>query len=136
MDQVVKDTSLRIEISDAPPPIDLSVLSVLESGSAPSEPEHAAGPQSRKASEEPPRDYWFELGMLTTLQPNHEILFSIPINQLRSNWHIQIPFEFEVPKGKVPRDPKVGGLPEMYVSYSRYDLPDDVRAKIYGQARE
>lgn len=129
MDEVVKDTPPRIMIIDTPPPPPV-YLNILGSDYPSAQPEPAAGSHVQNEPQEPPADYWFELGSLMIIQPNHEILFSIPVDQLGWNWHIQIPFEFEVPKGKVPRAPEVGGSPEMYISYSLYDLPDDVRSKI------
>ncbi len=132
MDEVVRDTPLRFVISDGDAPATIN-WPALESDSPSSHPEPATSSQTSKEPGEPPADYWFELGFLTTVLPGREILFSIPINQIGKRWHIQIPFEFKVPEGKVPRDPKIGGLPEMYLTYSLYDLPHDVQAKIKSQ---
>ena len=89
-----------------------------------------------KASVEPermPADYWFEVGSQMTLQPGKEVLFSIPANHLGKSWHMEIPFSFMNAGGKFPRDPSTGGEIEMRLSYSLYDLPDDVQAKIKSQ---
>jgi len=133
MDVVVEDPPRLMIDSEPPPPLSASVFPALESASQPSRSESAPKPDIQKQPEGPPAGYWFELGSLKIVRPGRELLFSIPVNQLGTKWHIQIPFEFEVPKGKVPRDPSVGGLPEMYLSYSLYDLPDEARAKIESQ---
>jgi hypothetical protein len=129
MDEVVEDRPDLQVISDddEPPPINWSAL---ESNSRSEQPAPAVKQQANNQSERIPDGYWFEVGSFMTVRPGEEVLFSIPIDQLTRKWHVQIPFEFEVPKAKVPRDPKVGGEPEMYLSYSLYDLPDEVREKI------
>jgi hypothetical protein len=91
-----------------------------------------------KASLEPekmPDDYWFEVGSGMTLQPGKEVLFSIPVNHLGKSWHMEIPFSFKNAGGKFPRDPSTGGEIKMRLSYSLYDLPDDVHAKIKSEVQ-
>jgi hypothetical protein len=132
MDEVVEDKPFLQIVSDDDEPEPTSWPAI--GSNPPTEPpKSVAKPPEIKQPESMPTGYWFEVGSLMTLRPGQEVLFSIPINQLAKKWHIEIPFEFEVPKGKVPRDPKVGGEPETYLSYSLYDLPDDVRSKIGGQ---
>jgi hypothetical protein len=69
------------------------------------------------------RGYMEEVASLVTIGPEEEILFSMPVNHLSKRWHVEIPFEFELPKGKGLRDPANGGEPIMVVSYSLWDLP-------------
>jgi len=70
-----------------------------------------------------PRGYLFHVASLITIDPGEEILFSLPVNHLSRNRHIEIPFNFELPQGKGPRDPLNGGEPLMAVHYSLWDLP-------------
>jgi len=77
-----------------------------------------------------PLGYMSELYSLVTIDPGTDALFSIPVNHLSKRWHIEIPFTFNLPKGKGPRDPKNGGTPVMVVSYSLWDLPPESRTEI------
>jgi hypothetical protein len=54
----------------------------------------------------------------------------MPVNHLSKSWHVEIPFEFELPKGKGSRDPINGGIPVMAVQYSLWDLPSKSRPQI------
>jgi hypothetical protein len=133
MDEVVENPRPRIEITaSSPGPETTSTNSTPgDSRALPSQSELEV--KASPAPEKMPDDYWYELGSGMTLQPGKEVLFSIPVNQLGKRWHIQIPFSFEGAKGKFPRDPEVGGEPEMHLSYSLYDLPDEVQAKVKSQ---
>jgi hypothetical protein len=74
-------------------------------------------------ADEIPAGYMEEVASLVTIGPGEEVLFSMPVNHLGKRWHVEIPFEFELPKGKGLRDPAKGGEPIMVVSYSLWDLP-------------
>ena len=78
-----------------------------------------------------PRGYMEEVASLVTIGPGEEVLFSMPINHLGKRWHVEIPFEFELPKpkGKGLRDPINGGIPVMVVQYSLWDLPPESQAE-------
>ena len=56
----------------------------------------------------------FHVASLITIGPGEEILFSLPVNHLNKNWHIEIPFNFELPQGKGPRDPLNRRAPHGY----------------------
>jgi len=77
-----------------------------------------------------PRGYMEEVASLVTVGPGEEILFRMPVNHLSKWWHVEIPFEFELPKGKGPRDPLNGGEPNMVVQYSLWDLPPKARTEL------
>lgn len=77
-----------------------------------------------------PRGYMEEVGSLVTIEPGSDILFSLPVNHLSEKWHIEIPFEFEVPKGKGPHDSVYGGEPVLVLQYNLWDLPPKSRADI------
>lgn len=87
-----------------------------------------------KASEtealEIPRGYIEEVASTQNIGPSESGLFSIPLNHLSKRWHIEIPFEFEVPRGQGPHDDRAGGIPVMIVEYTLYDLPPKSQAEI------
>ena len=50
-----------------------------------------------------PPGYWEETAGTTTINPGENLYFSVPLNQVSENWHIEIPFEFELGvKSSVP----------------------------------
>jgi hypothetical protein len=65
-----------------------------------------------------------------TIRPGEQILFSMPANHVGKHWHVEIPFEFDLPRGKCCRDEKTGGMPLMRVDYGLYDLPPQAQAQI------
>ena len=67
---------------------------------------------------------------LVTVDPEQGILFSVPANTLSRKWHIEIPFKFDLPRGKGPRDPKNGGEPQMFILYDLWDLPPIARQQL------
>ena len=77
-----------------------------------------------------PYGYWFHVGSTMSVPPGEAVLFSFPTSHLSTAWHVQIPFTFDVPRGRGSRDPDVGGEPEMFLSYFLADLPDEVRSKV------
>ena len=85
---------------------------------------------SQAKSEETPRGYMFDVGSFQSIGPSEEVLFSVPVNHLDSRWHIEIPIEFDLPRGKGSRDPSTGGQPKMVVDYSLWDLPPGVRKEL------
>jgi hypothetical protein len=114
------------------PEIQLPIMSFPQSSVAgTSESEKGKDQQKAQATtEEVPRGYMFHVASLVSIEPGTGILFSLPVNHLSKKWHIEIPFEFELPKGKGPRDPVNGGIPVMVVQYSIWDLPPESRAEI------
>lgn len=86
--------------------------------------------ESETKADEIARGYMEEVASLVTIGPGEEVLFSMPVNHLSKRWHVEIPFEFELPKGKGSRDPINGGIPVMVVQYSLWDLPSKSRAQI------
>jgi hypothetical protein len=80
--------------------------------------------------EDLPHDYWFELGSSQRIPPGKVLLFSLPINHVGPQWSFEIPFDFEVAKGKVLRDPSVGGFPKMVFHYTIYDLPPEAQREV------
>lgn len=79
-----------------------------------------------------PRGYMEEVASTISIDPGGETLFSMPVNHLSKRWHVEIPFEFDLPKnkGKGLRDPQNGGIPVMVVEYTLWDLPTKSQAEI------
>lgn len=77
-----------------------------------------------------PRGYMEEVASLVTISPGEEILFSMPVNHLSKRWHVEIPFDFELPHGKGPLPSNTVGLPVMRVYYTVGDLPKNSQAEI------
>lgn len=77
-----------------------------------------------------PHDYWYEVGSDQAIASGTDLLFSVPINHIGPRWSFEIPFEFDVVKGKFPRDPNVNGFPRMVFPYSMYDLPPDATKQV------
>lgn len=76
---------------------------------------------------EMPRGTMFDVSSSDTIGPREQILFSIPATSLDRRWHVEIPFEFELPVGKGPRSETTGGSPEMVLTYYLWDLPEKYR---------
>ncbi len=99
-----------------------------------SESEKATDQQESQAKvEEVPRGYLFHVASLVSIEPGRNILFSLPLNHLSKKWHIEIPFEFELPKGNGPHDANSGGDPVMVVHYSLWDLPPKFQTEVEKQ---
>lgn len=93
-------------------------------------------PQLNALSSEPPPTVEMPMGYdsdvrsAETVPPGESVLFSVPTTHLSKSWHIEIPYEFDVPPGKGPRQPIIGGQPKMVLIYSAWDLPEDVRRQL------
>lgn len=83
------------------------------------------------SSEKIPRGYMEEVGSTEIVAPGKGILFSIPLNHLvEKRWHVEIPYTFDLPRGKGRHDDNAGGEPEMVLAYDWYDLPPKSRAAL------
>jgi hypothetical protein len=89
------------------------------------------GPTDEPDSEIIPSGYPIHVGSEVQVLPGKSIAVSFPLRDLgkRSdhgkNWHVEIPFQFVLPKGKGPRDPVIGGEPSMVLIYSIWDVPEE-----------
>ncbi len=81
-------------------------------------------------SETIPQGYMGDVGSSESIAPGERILFSAPVNHFSERWHIEIPYTFDLPKGKCCRATDVGGQPKMVIEYGSWDLPPDSRAEI------
>ena len=86
--------------------------------------------RSTKGELKMPIGYVADVSSAATIAPNDSLLFSIPTTHLNDSWHIEIPYEFDVPRGKCCRPENVGGEPKMVLSYSIWDLPTDVKREL------
>jgi hypothetical protein len=117
-DQVVADPHPFMTIESPPP------MSMASEASKATE-------ESTKANDKPPYGYWIDVGSSEYIRPGKSILFSLPTSQFRKGWHIEISYEFPLPKGKGPLRPEnIGGLPVMYLEYGLSWLPKDIQQKV------
>lgn len=88
--------------------------------------------QSSAQANQMPEGYWSEVSSSQSIPPGRAVLFSVPINHVSNTWHFEIPFEFDLPntRGKTLRDPKVGGIPSMVITYTIGDLPPEHRNEL------
>jgi len=78
-----------------------------------------------------PRGTMSEVGSLIRIDPGEDVLFSMPVNHFSDRWHVEIPISFELPSGKVLRDPnKWGGEPKVKVFYGLWDLPTKLEKEL------
>jgi hypothetical protein len=112
MHRVVKDVQFRIRDVEPEPP-------ALNAKDA--EPRQEA---------KMPGGYDFDLALAETVPPGKSLLFSVPVTHLSNSWHMEIPYEFDLPRGKGPRQQIVGGRPSMILRYSAWDLPEDVQKQL------
>jgi hypothetical protein len=83
-----------------------------------------------------PSSIWFDVGSRATIATGKSLLFSLPADHFSKSWDIHIPYEFDLPPGKGPRDDAVwGGTTEMFLSYSFYDLPGPVQTLLIAAVR-
>lgn len=75
-----------------------------------------------------PLGTWFDVGSTDVIKPGEQLHFSLPREHFSKRWEIHIPFSFDLPPGKGPRDDNAwGGYTEMFLSYSFEDLPESVQ---------
>jgi hypothetical protein len=89
-----------------------------------------ARPSAESESTEIPKGTIFHVSSTEVVPPGKNVLFSIPVNHVSKKWHLEIPFTFDLPNGKGPRDPSVGGEPILTLQYGIWDLPSKIRIEI------
>jgi hypothetical protein len=88
----------------------------------------AQNPETK--SDEVPTGYMEEVASFVVIGPGEEILFSMPVNHLSKRWHLEIPFDFDLPHGKGPLPSNTVGITVMSVHYEVWDLPRNAQAAI------
>jgi hypothetical protein len=133
MDDVVADQPIfTITASSAVPEVEHQPTSDMEKSTAKATVE-------RQRERKMPFGYSSEVSSATTVASGESVLFSVSVDHLGSpgsDWHMEIPFWFAVPKGRGPRDPVVGGEPVMSLHYHFYDLPDEAQARLRGESHD
>jgi hypothetical protein len=123
------EVGLEYDVAGNPPVRGL--VELLNAGTEKPETRTTRSSQSSETkSDEIPRGYMEEVASLVSIGPGEEILFSIPVNHLSDRWHMEIPFDFELPNGKGPLRANTVGLPVMRVHYTLWDLPRNSQAEI------
>ena len=92
-------------------------------------------PLNAQSSEPPqqarmPTGYDSDVSSAEIILPGQSVLFSVPVTHLSKSWHLEVPYKFDVPSGKGPRQPIVGGEPRMVLLYSAWDLPEDIQQQL------
>jgi len=109
---VVKDAQFRIrDVEPEPPEL------------------NARDPEPNQAVRMP-LGYYFDLSLAETIPSGKSLLFSVPVTHLSKSWHMEIPYTFDLPSGKGPRHPVIGGEPKMVLLYSGWDLPEEVQQQL------
>ena len=88
------------------------------------------GREANSKADQVPPGTMSEVCSLVTIDPEEEILFNVPANTVSKKWHMEIPFEFDLPRGKGSRDPNNGGEPQMVISYGLWDLPPKAQEQL------
>ncbi|HEX5236761.1 MAG TPA: hypothetical protein VFW25_15685 [Silvibacterium sp.] len=63
---------------------------------APFAPSPPAQPVPKPTHSQMPSGYWADVGTLTTIEAGHSIYFSLPRNHVSTEWHVEIPFDFDL----------------------------------------
>jgi hypothetical protein len=126
-----EEVGLRYQIVANPPVYGLPRAIYLDASGEKSG-DHKAddSPDSVEQTAAMPRNHLVDVASLISIRPGEQILFSMPVNHLGKHWHVEIPFEFELPRGKGPREDRTGGMPVMRVEYDLYDLPPQAQTQI------
>jgi hypothetical protein len=85
-------------------------------------------PPPQKPRSEMPSGYMFHVGGNLILTPGKSLSFSIPINHVAEDWHIEIPFAFVLPAAPCCQ-------PRMSALFFLVDVPDEYKPK-FGQTRK
>jgi hypothetical protein len=58
------------------------------------------------------------MGVLQTVAPGSDLIFSVPANHVSQYWYMQVPFHFSLPQVQS------GSQPICYAAFKWEDLPD------------
>jgi hypothetical protein len=82
-----------------------------------------APPPPEVPKQDPPIGYEGDLRTAVPIPPGGHVFFSLPINHVSPTWHLEIPFEFDLPRTHQPHR-----QPVTYVDFFDDDLPLKDRA--------
>jgi hypothetical protein len=88
------------------------------------------GSSNLHRKEKMPTGYDSDVSSSASIPPGQSVLFSVPVTHLGKSWHIEIPYKFDLPSGRGPRQPTVGGEPRMVLLYYAWDLPQDIQQEL------
>ena len=77
-----------------------------------------------------PTGYDSDVSSAEIIPPGDSVLFSVPVTHLSKYWHIEIPYEFDVPSGKGSLKAVTSGIPRMAMLYYIWDLPEDLQQQL------
>lgn len=77
-----------------------------------------------------PYGYYSEFAGWLVVEPGKEVVFSVPINHISNDWHIEVPFEFLLPEQHF-----AGTQPTMKVRFAMWQVPDKARSAFQEASR-
>jgi hypothetical protein len=80
-------------------------------------------PRSGVSHEVMPLGYGSSMGVVKTIAPGKDLVFSVPVNHVSPNWFMRVPFHFSLPP--VPK----GRQPICYAEFIWDDLPESYRSE-------
>lgn len=85
-------------------------------------PDGKQSPPPQKRRSEMPGGYMYDVGGSLLLAPGKSLSFSLPINHVAADWHIEIPFDFVLPSTRSSR-------PKMSALFFLNDVPEEYKAQ-------
>lgn len=86
-------------------------------------------PPPQQPRSEMPGGYLYDVGGSVILVPGKSLSFSLPINHVAQDWHIQIPFNFVLPSTRQ-------SAPKMSAPFYLDDVPEQYRAQFQQHRKE
>jgi hypothetical protein len=96
------------------------------SGPVATMPDGTQSPPPQQPLSEMPGGYMFHVGSDYTLASGKSLSFSVPVNHVAKDWHIEIPFQFVLPDVPCCQ-------PKMSASFFLLNVPDGYKAKFQQQ---
>jgi hypothetical protein len=78
-------------------------------------------PRSGPSHEKKPAGYASGMGVVRTIAPGKDLIFSVPRNHVSPSWYMQVPFKFSLPPVKE------GVQPICYAEFTWEDVPETHR---------
>ena len=85
-------------------------------------PDGTQSPPLQKPRSEMPGGYMYDVGSRYILEPGKSLSFSVPLNHVADDWHIEIPFDFVLPSTPCCQ-------PKMSAVFFLDDVPDAYKSK-------
>jgi hypothetical protein len=91
-------------------------------------PDGTRSPPEQEPRSEMPYGYSFDVGMSYLVQPGKAFEFSVPVNHVSADWHVEVPFEFALPEWHCCQ-------PKMNALFMLHDVPEKARSAFQKQSR-